>query len=73
MYGNRYLWSIKSMAAAIMVCFTAASPVVLGILIDIGVSMEALAMGSAVYVAITSGMAFYGFLLTRRRYALVAG
>ncbi len=66
MYGNRHLGSIKSLASAIMVMFTALSPVILGLLIDRGVSIETLASGSAVYVFLTSMLAFYAYRLTCR-------
>ena len=65
MYGNRHLGSIKSLASAIMVMFTALSPVVLGLLIDNGFSMETLAAGSAVYVFLTSMLAYYACGLVR--------
>ena len=64
MYGNRHLGSIKSLASAIMVMFTALSPVILGLLIDNGVSIEVLAGGSAVYVFLTSALAWYACRLT---------
>ena len=65
MYGNQHLGSIKSLATAIMVFFTAASPLVLGILIDHGYSMESLAMGSAWYMLLASALAYYAVSLTR--------
>ena len=59
MYGNRHLGAIKSLGASTMVFCTALSPVVIGWQIDIGVSMETLAMVSAGYVFATSALAWY--------------
>ena len=70
MYGNQHLGSIKSLAAAIMVMFTATSPVVLGVFIDMGVSIETLAMASAIYILVTSSLAYYAYVLTRRSHSI---
>ncbi|MCP4333871.1 MAG: MFS transporter [Gammaproteobacteria bacterium] len=59
MYGNKHLGAIKSLGAAAMVFCTALSPIVIGWQIDIGVSMETLAMASAGYVLLTSALAWY--------------
>ena len=59
MYGNKHLGAIKSLGAAAMVFCTALSPIVIGWQIDIGVSMETLAMASAGYVFLTSALAWY--------------
>jgi len=59
MYGNKHLGAIKSLGAAAMVFCTALSPIVIGWQIDIGVSMETLAMASASYVFLTSALAWY--------------
>jgi MFS family permease len=59
MYGSRHLGAIKSLGAAAMVFCTALSPVVIGWQIDLGVSMETLAMAAAVYVFLTSALAWY--------------
>ena len=67
MYGNRHLGSIKSLGTSIMVMFTALSPVVLGLLIDAGVSVEALAIGGSVYIVLTSALAYYAYKLVRQR------
>ena len=66
MYGLRYLASIKSLGAAIMVFFTALSPVLLGVLIDFGVTIEALAFGGAIYILLTSILALYAYGLTKK-------
>ena len=67
MYGNRHLGSIKSLGTSIMVMFTALSPVVLGLLIDAGASVEALAIGGSVYIVLTSALAYYAYKLVRQR------
>ncbi len=59
MYGTRHLGAIKSLGAAAMVFCTALSPVVIGWQIDLGVSMETLAMSAAIYIFLTSALAWY--------------
>ena len=58
MYGTLHLGSIKSMTTAAMVFATAIAPVVMGWLIDAGVSIAAMAVGGAAYTLIASGLAF---------------
>ena len=59
MYGTRHLGAIKSLGAAAMVFCTALSPVVIGWQIDLGISMETLAMSAALYIFLTSALAWY--------------
>ena len=59
MYGNKHLGAIKSLGAAAMVFCTAISPIVIGWQIDIGTSMDTLAVASAFYIFLTSGLAYY--------------
>lgn len=59
MYGSKHLGSIKSLGSAAMVFGTALSPIILGWYIDIGTSMDSLAMGGAVYIFLTSALACY--------------
>ena len=59
MYGNRHLGAIKSLGAAAMVFCTALSPIVFGWQIDLGVSMDSLALASAAYIFVTSAMAWF--------------
>ncbi|RLA13672.1 MAG: hypothetical protein DRQ59_04840 [Gammaproteobacteria bacterium] len=59
MYGSKHLGSIKSLGTSVMVFCTALSPVILGWYIDRGTSMETLAMASAIYILLTSTLAFY--------------
>ena len=61
MYGNQHLGAIKSLGASAMVLCTALSPVVFGWQIDLGTSMETLAMASAIYILITSALAYYAY------------
>ena len=58
MYGTRHLGSIKSLTSSAMVFATAIAPVVMGWLIDAGVSMNTMAMGGAAYTLLASGCAF---------------
>ena len=61
MYGNQHLGSIKSLGAAAMVFCTALSPIVMGWQIDIGTGMDALAIAAAIYIFLTSGLAYYAY------------
>ncbi|MDH3632244.1 MAG: MFS transporter [Gammaproteobacteria bacterium] len=61
MYGNQHLGSIKSLGAAAMVFCTALSPIVIGWQIDIGTGMDTLAIAAAIYIFLTSGLAFYAY------------
>lgn len=64
-YGTRHLGAIKAMTTALMVFSTAASPVALGALIDLGAGMETILGLCAGYAALGLGLSF----LARRRYA----
>ena len=59
MYGNQHLGSIKSLGAAAMVFCTALSPVVMGWQIDLGTGMDTLAIAAAIYILMTSSLAWY--------------
>ena len=52
-YGTRHLGAIRSMATAIMVFGTAVSPVLFGRLLDLGVSIEAIAWMGALYTCVS--------------------
>ena len=54
LYGVRHLGAIRAMATSIMVFGTAASPALMGVLIDRGVTMEAMAGASALYAVLAS-------------------
>ncbi|MFT6052954.1 MAG: MFS family permease [Halioglobus sp.] len=60
MYGTLHLGSIKSLTTSVMVFATAIAPVAMGWLIDRGVSIEAMALGGAVYTILASGCALMG-------------
>jgi hypothetical protein len=62
-YGNKYFASIKSLASFVMVVTTGTSPIVLGWLIDRGVSMDTLAFSGAVYALIVT---IIGYSASRR-------
>ena len=57
LYGSQYLGSIKSLASATIVFGTALTPVLMGWLIDIGTSIDSLAVYSALYIIIAMGLA----------------
>jgi MFS family permease len=59
MYGNRHLGSIKSLGTSAMIFCTALSPVIIGWSIDKGISMDTLAMAGAIYIFLTSALAWY--------------
>jgi len=59
MYGNKHLGAIKSLATSVMVLSTAISPIIIGWYIDQGISIETLAMVSAIVVFLTSALAWY--------------
>ncbi len=56
-YGTLHLGSIKSLTTALMVFSSALSPVVMGWGIDAGVTMDTMAVWSAVYVVLASVLA----------------
>ena len=59
MYGTLHLGSIKSLTTAAMVFASAIAPVLMGWLIDVGISMEAMAIASAVYIVFASLLAAF--------------
>jgi len=61
MYGNQHLGSIKSLGVAAMVFCTALSPIVMGWQIDIGTSMDTLAIAGSLYIFLTSALAYYAY------------
>ena len=63
-YGSKNLGAIKSLGTFMMVMMSAISPAILGWCIDRGVSMDSLAVGGAVYVAVTSSMALVAYKLS---------
>lgn len=67
MYGSKHLGSIKSLGAALMVFCTAVSPFLFGWFIDNGISIDVLAIFSAVYIFLTSSLAYYAYRLVIRK------
>ena len=60
-YGNKNFGAIKSLASFLMVFMTAVSPVILGVLIDNGVAMNAIAQGAAVYAFFIIAIAYVAY------------
>jgi hypothetical protein len=60
LYGTLHLGSIKSLTTSTMVLATAVAPVLMGWLIDGGVSMEHMALGAVVYTLVASALAALG-------------
>jgi MFS family permease len=60
LYGTLHLGSIKSLTTSTMVLATAVAPVLMGWLIDRGVSMEHMALGAVVYTLVASLLAALG-------------
>jgi MFS family permease len=66
MYGTQHLGSIKSVTTATMVFASAVSPVVMGWLIDIGVSMNTMALGGALYIMSATGLALVSLVKLKK-------
>ena len=66
MYGTLHLGSIKSVATASMVLSSAIAPVLMGWMIDAGVSMNAMALMSVAYVLLASASALWARALKLR-------
>lgn len=65
-YGTQHIGSIKAMATAIMVLGSAIGPGVTGLLIDLGVGLEAQFVGISAYFLFASLMMWIGIRLYRR-------
>jgi MFS family permease len=65
MYGSLHLGSIKSVTTAAMVFSSAIAPVLMGWLIDRGVSIETMALGGVAYVVVASALAWRASQLKR--------
>ena len=61
-YGVAHLGAIRALVSAIVVVSTAVSPAAMGGLIDLGVSMEAIAVIAVVYVGAAAALAGAAFL-----------
>ena len=57
-YGTLHMGAIKSVTTATMVFSSAVSPVLMGWLIDAGISMESQAWGAVVYVLVAAALAW---------------
>ncbi|HMB68256.1 MAG TPA: MFS transporter, partial [bacterium] len=60
-YGTVHLGAIRAMVSAMFVLSTAASPVLMGQLIDAGVTMDALARLGALYLVVAAGVGSLAF------------
>lgn len=59
LYGTRHLGAIRSLVQAAMVLSTAAAPVLVGVLLDIGVTLATVALGLLAWVVLASAVAGY--------------
>jgi predicted MFS family arabinose efflux permease len=57
LYGTEHIGAIRSLAMAVMVFGSAVSPIIFGAVFDLGVSVEAVALASALYATL-AGMLF---------------
>lgn len=69
-YGNLHLGAIKSLATSLMVFMSALSPVLFGWLLDRGVSINQLAIGGVIYIAIATLLAIYACRLNKTQMQL---
>lgn len=66
--GTRHIGSIRSMAATLSVFASALGPPAMGYMMDAGVSLENMVIGTVIYIAIASGMIWYACVrLVRQR------
>jgi MFS family permease len=70
-YGTRHIGGLKALATAVMVLGSAVGPGLTGVLIDLGVSLEAQYLGAAVYFLGASGLMWIGMRRYRRVQAAV--
>ncbi|MEP6391051.1 MAG: MFS transporter [Halioglobus sp.] len=63
MYGTLHLGSIKSVTTAAMVFASAIAPVIMGWMIDSGVSMDVMALMGVAYVVLATMLAWLGYRL----------
>ena len=65
-YGTHFLGSIRALATALMVLSSALSPVIMGLLIDVNVSMNLIALACSAYCVVATGLAVFAGRLYRR-------
>jgi sugar phosphate permease len=63
-YGNKHFASIKSLASFVMIVTTGASPIILGWMIDKGVSIDTLAFYGAIYALVVTIIGYSASRLT---------
>ena len=66
-YGTHYLGSIRALATALMVLSSALSPVIMGLMIDAGTSMNTIALACGAYCFFATGIAVYSSSIYRRK------
>ncbi|MDZ7810118.1 MAG: hypothetical protein U5L11_08130 [Arhodomonas sp.] len=57
LYGTRHIGAIRALVQAIMVLSTAASPALVGTLLDAGIAMTAVVAGLLAWIVLASGIA----------------
>jgi len=65
-YGTHYLGSIKALTTALMVFSSALSPVIIGLLIDLHVSINSIALSCAIFCLFGTGVGIYASRLYTR-------
>jgi hypothetical protein len=70
LYGTTHLGAIRAFATSAMVFGTGLSPAIMGFFIDRGVAMETIALASALYCLLASGLALFAVQAGRPRTAL---
>jgi MFS family permease len=66
LYGTAHLGAIRALVQASMVFSTAVAPVLVGVLLDQGLSMEVIALGLIAYLGLGGGLARLAWLIPRR-------
>lgn len=59
LYGSKHLGSVKSLSTSVIVFGSGITPLLLGALIDLGVSLEQLCWGSVIYLLSASALAVF--------------
>ncbi len=63
-YGNKHFGSIKSLGTFTMVFMSALSPVLIGWMIDKGISINSIALGFSMYAFVIFGLAYWAYRLS---------
>jgi len=65
--GTRHIGSIRSMAATLSVFASALGPPALGWMIDAGIALESMVLGTVIYIAFASGLIWFACAAQLRR------